>query len=287
QADQDGTQSQPSSSTVPPPPTSQPAPTKSTTIPPTPVTESTSEPSSPSTAPEHETMEHPFEQPSPEHQPSSPRQESDIPQTQAPDSEDEATPKQGKSSGETDISPQGLEAAETLAEALSQIKTKRRNVKTGVRRRLDAEDVSTGFEGQEGYHAGSRISCLEAAETLAKALSQIKTKRRNVKAGVRRRLDAEDVSIGFEDVSTGFEDVSTSFEDVSTGFTDIKSASEKVSLVIQDFGPTSGIRAEDEDENARREELKRQDALAAKRLQEELELSKAQKKRMAQVQEAA
>ncbi|GJW65659.1 hypothetical protein Tco_0117543 [Tanacetum coccineum] len=81
QADQAGTQSQPSSSTVPPPPTSQPAPTESTTIPPTPVTEPTSEPSSPSPAPEHETMEHPFEQPSPEHQPSSPRQESDIPQT--------------------------------------------------------------------------------------------------------------------------------------------------------------------------------------------------------------
>ncbi|GJU22067.1 hypothetical protein Tco_1155409 [Tanacetum coccineum] len=60
------------------------APTESTTIPPTLVTEPISEPSSPSTAPEHETMEHPFEQPSPEHQPSSPRQESDIPQTQAP-----------------------------------------------------------------------------------------------------------------------------------------------------------------------------------------------------------
>ncbi|GKB36777.1 hypothetical protein Tco_0881719 [Tanacetum coccineum] len=84
QADQARTQSQPSSSTVPPPPTSQPAPTESTTIPPTLVTEPISEPSSPSTAPEHETMEHPFEQPSPEHQPSSPRQESDIPQTQAP-----------------------------------------------------------------------------------------------------------------------------------------------------------------------------------------------------------
>ncbi|GKD86166.1 hypothetical protein Tco_1357320 [Tanacetum coccineum] len=64
---------------VPPPPTSQHAPTESTTIPPTPVTEPTSKPSSPSTAPEHETMKHPFEQPSPEHQPSSPRQESDIP----------------------------------------------------------------------------------------------------------------------------------------------------------------------------------------------------------------
>ncbi|GKG28629.1 hypothetical protein Tco_0415994, partial [Tanacetum coccineum] len=77
-ADQAGTQSQLSSSTVPPPPTSQPAPTESTTIPPTPITEPTSEPSSPFTTPEHETMEHPFEQPLPEHQPSSPRQESDI-----------------------------------------------------------------------------------------------------------------------------------------------------------------------------------------------------------------
>ncbi|GJZ58284.1 hypothetical protein Tco_0613778 [Tanacetum coccineum] len=133
-------------------------------IPPTPVTEPTSEPSSPSTAPEHETMEHPFEQPSPEHQPSSPRQESDIPQTQAPTHTHETetwhmsvddlfqllvkkvkkmekvvksrrvvltdsgnsskqgrnfqkdksevfeTPKQGKSSGETDISPQDQSA---------------------------------------------------------------------------------------------------------------------------------------------------------------------------------
>ncbi|GKD53540.1 hypothetical protein Tco_1286927 [Tanacetum coccineum] len=67
---------------IPPPPTSQPAPTESTTIPPTLVTEPTFEPSSPSTAPEHETMEH--QQPSPKHQPSSPRQESDILQTHAP-----------------------------------------------------------------------------------------------------------------------------------------------------------------------------------------------------------
>ncbi|GJU66436.1 hypothetical protein Tco_1252695 [Tanacetum coccineum] len=75
QADQAGTQSQPSSSTVPPPPTSQPAPPETTTIPPTPITEPTSEPSSPPTAPEHETMEHTFDQPSTEHQPLSPRQE--------------------------------------------------------------------------------------------------------------------------------------------------------------------------------------------------------------------
>ncbi|GJW06828.1 hypothetical protein Tco_1569251 [Tanacetum coccineum] len=47
------------------------------------------------------------------------------------------------------------------------------------------------------------------------------------------------------------------------------------------------IQAEEEAKIARREELKRQDELAAKRLQEELGLSEAQKKRMAQVQEAS
>ncbi|GJS05019.1 hypothetical protein Tco_0321527 [Tanacetum coccineum] len=83
QADQAGTQSHPSSFTVPPPLHTNPCtklnPTPFPPPPPTPITKPTSEPSSPSTAPEHETMEHPFEQPSPEHQPSSPRQESDIP----------------------------------------------------------------------------------------------------------------------------------------------------------------------------------------------------------------
>ncbi|GJU85860.1 hypothetical protein Tco_1293406 [Tanacetum coccineum] len=103
---------------------------------------------------------------------------------------------------------------------------------------------------------------------------------------------------------------------LDTGFTNIKSTNEKVSsggehvsqregkAVLEETPQTkrtkkqireeqaslaeiARIQAEDEAENARREELKRQDALAAKRLQEELELSEAQKKRMAQVQEAA
>ncbi|GJS93228.1 hypothetical protein Tco_0800196 [Tanacetum coccineum] len=121
-------------------------------------------------------------------------------------------PQTRKSSGETDISPQGLEPAETLAEALSQIKTKRRNVKTRVRRRLDAEDVSTGFEDVS-------IVVSQILSLLVKKL----------------------VSVG-----------------------------------------TSEMR-----QKKQREELKRHDELAAKRLQEELELSEAQKKRMAQVQEAA
>ncbi|GJU66435.1 hypothetical protein Tco_1252694 [Tanacetum coccineum] len=79
-------------------------------------------------------------------------------------------------------------------------------------------------------------------------MSQIKTKRRNVKTGVRRRLDAEDVSTGFE-----------GFEDVSTGFTDIKSASIKVSSGGEhaSWKVIAKNTAEEEAKNARREELKK------------------------------
>ncbi|GJZ94849.1 putative ribonuclease H-like domain-containing protein [Tanacetum coccineum] len=145
---------------------------------------------------------------------------------------------------------------------------------------------------------------LEAAETLAEVLSQIKTKRRNVKTGVRRRLDAEDVSTGFEDVSTGFTDIKSASEKVSSGGEHVSASQREGKAVLEETPQTkrtkkqireeqaslaeiARIQAEDEAENARREELKRQDELAAKRLQEELELSEAQKKRMAQVQEAA
>ncbi|GJZ97090.1 hypothetical protein Tco_0669424 [Tanacetum coccineum] len=158
------------------------------------------------------------------------------------------TPKQGKSSRETYISPQGLEAAKTLAEALSQIKTKRRNVKTGVRRRLDAEDVSTGFT---------------------------------------------EVSTGFTDVSTGFTDIKSASEKVSSGGEHVSSSQREGKAVLEETPQTkrtkrqireeqaslaeiARIQTEEEAKNARREELKRQDELAAKRLQEELELSEAQ-----------
>ncbi|GJU11940.1 hypothetical protein Tco_1134336 [Tanacetum coccineum] len=103
------------------------------------------------------------------------------------------TPKQGKSSEETDISPQGLEAAETLAEALSQIKTKRRNVKSGVRRRLYDEDVSTGFE---------------------------------------------DVSTGFEDISTGFTDIKSASENVSSGGEHVSASQREGKAVLEETPQT-------------------------------------------------
>ncbi|GJW45906.1 hypothetical protein Tco_0077552 [Tanacetum coccineum] len=66
-------------------------------------------------------------------------------------SEEFETPTQGKTSGEADISPEGLEAAETLAKVLTQrTKTYTRKVKTGLRRKLDADEVSTG----EGINTG-------------------------------------------------------------------------------------------------------------------------------------
>ncbi|GJZ68357.1 hypothetical protein Tco_0631597 [Tanacetum coccineum] len=291
-------------------------------------------------------MEHPFEQPSPEHQPSSPRQESNIPQTQAPTHTHEAETGHMSVDDLFQLVPQLMTRIESLEKDLKQTKQTMGNAivklvkkvkkmeKVVKSRRVvltDSEDEAAENSSKQGRNLQKDESevfetpkqgkssgetdispqGLEAAKTLAEALSQIKTKRRNVKTGVRRRLDAEDVSTGFEDVSTGF-------EDVSTGFTDIKSASEKVSsggehvsasqregkAVLEETPQTkrtkkqireeqaslaeiARIQAEEEAENARREELKRQDELAAKRLQEELELSEAQKKRMAQVQEAA
>ncbi|GJR70802.1 putative ribonuclease H-like domain-containing protein [Tanacetum coccineum] len=339
QADQAGTQSQPSSSTVPPPPTSQPAPTESTTIPPTPVTEPTSEPSSPSTAPEHETMEHPFEQPSPEHQPSSPRQESDIPQTQAPTHTHEAETGHMSVDDLFQLVPQLMTRIESLEKDLKQTKQTMGNAivklvkkvkkmeKVVKSRRVvltDSEDEAAENSSKQGRNLQKDESevfetpkqgkssgetdispqGLEAAETLAEALSQIKTKRRNVKTGVRRRLDAEDVSTGFEDVSTGFTDIKSASEKVSSGGEHVSASQREGKAVLEETPQTkrtkkqireeqaslaeiARIQAEEEAENARREELKRQDELAAKRLQEELELSEAQKKRMAQVQEAA
>ncbi|GJT98839.1 hypothetical protein Tco_1094357, partial [Tanacetum coccineum] len=144
QADQAGTQSQPSSSTVPPPPTSQPAPTESTTIPPTPVTKPTSKPSSPSTVPEH--------------QPSSPRQESDIPQTQAPTHTHEAETGHMSVDDLFQLVPQLMTRIESLEKDLKQTKQTMGNAivklvkkvkkmeKTWSKEETGSNDVSNSFE---------------------------------------------------------------------------------------------------------------------------------------------
>ncbi|GKA69320.1 putative ribonuclease H-like domain-containing protein [Tanacetum coccineum] len=302
QADQDGTQSQPSSSTVPPPHTSQPAPTESTTIPPTPVAEPTTHHTSPSPQPDNEPTEHFFEQPSPEHQPTSPRQESDIPQTQAPTHTYEVEAGHMSIDDLFQLVPQLMTRIESLEKDLKQTKQTMGNAIGRNLQKDESEVFKTSKQGKGSRETYISPQGLEAAETLAKVLSQIKTKRRNVKIGARRRLDAEDVSTGFEEVSTGFTDIKSASEKVSFGGEQVSQREGKA--VLEETPQTkrtkkqireeqaslaeiARIQAEDEAENARREELKRQDELAAKRLQEELELSEAQKKRMAQVQEAA
>ncbi|GJY31727.1 hypothetical protein Tco_0415222 [Tanacetum coccineum] len=225
---------------------------ESTTIPPTPVTEPTFEPSSPSTAPEHETMEHPFEQPSPEHQPSSPRQESDIPQIQAPTHTHEAETAHivenflqlvklmtKIESLEKDLK----QTKHTMGNAIMKLVKKVKKMEKFVKSRRvvlpDSEDEAAENSSKQGRNLQKDES--EVFETLK-----------------------QDVSTGFEDVSTGFEDVSTGFEDVSIGFKNIK--------VLEEDSQTK-----DQETNVEKSRL----------IAEELELSEAQKKRMAQVQEAA
>ncbi|GKC50615.1 hypothetical protein Tco_1073360, partial [Tanacetum coccineum] len=289
QADQAGTQSQPSSSTVPPPPTSQPAPTESTTIPPTPVTETTSEPLSPSPAPEHETMEHPFEQLSPEHQPSSPRHESAIPQTQAPTHTHEA--KKGYMSVDDlfQLVPQLMTRIESLEKDLKQtmgnaivklVKKVKKLEKVVKGRRVvltDLEDEAAENSSKQGRNLQKDESevfetlkqgkslgetyispqGLEAAETLAEALNQIKTKRRNVKSGVRRRLDAEDICIGLEEVSTGFTDIKSASEKVSSGGEHVSATQREGKAVLEETPQTKRTKKQIREQQASLAEIAR------------------------------
>ncbi|GJX41264.1 hypothetical protein Tco_0256254 [Tanacetum coccineum] len=307
QADQAGTQSQPSSSTVPPPPTSQPAPPVITTIPPTPITEPTSEPSSPPTAPEHETMEHHFEQPSPKHQQSSPRQASDIPQTQAPTHTHEAELGHMSVDDLVQLVPQLMTRIESLEKDLKQTKQTMGNAIVKLVKKVKKMEkilksrrvVLTNSEDDDAENSSKQGRNLqkdesEVFETPKQGKSSGET---DISPQVRRRLDAEDVSTGFTDIKSASEKVSSGGKHVSASQREGKAVLEETPQTKRtkkqireeqaSLAEIARIQAEDEAENARREELKRQDELAAKRLQEELELSEAQKKRMAQVQEAA
>ncbi|GJR16557.1 putative ribonuclease H-like domain-containing protein [Tanacetum coccineum] len=120
---------------------------------------------------------------------------------------------------------------------------------------------------------------LEAAKTLSKVASQ---RSKSVDKGKRykRRKESKgkDIDTGFEDISTGFEDISTGFEEVNTGGLGVSTGS----------GPVSSARGQREEKAPMiEEETAKQvhlDALLAKRLEEEEELTEQQKKRKAQVQ---
>ncbi|GJS49569.1 hypothetical protein Tco_0599690 [Tanacetum coccineum] len=171
-------------------------------------------------------------------------------------SKDFETPTQGKTLWEADISPEGLEAVETLAKVLTQRnKTYTRKVKTRLRRKLDADEVNTG----EGINIGFT-----------------------------------DVNIAFEEINFGNESIIPSpkkGQREGKAVLKEKSQSKKTKKQIREeqasLAEIVRLQAQEEAENARKAELERQDALIAKRVQDELELSETQKNRMAQVQEAA
>ncbi|GKD74157.1 hypothetical protein Tco_1332439 [Tanacetum coccineum] len=133
-----------------------------------------------------------------------------------------------------------------------------------------SEDFETLTQGKTLGEADISPEGLEAAETLAKVLTQrTKTYTRKVKTGLRRKLDADEVSTVLEE----------------------KSQSKRTKKPIREeqasLAEIVRLQAQEEAKNARKAEQQRQDALIAKRVQDELELSETQKNRMAQVQEAA
>ncbi|GJT26715.1 hypothetical protein Tco_0906990 [Tanacetum coccineum] len=163
-----------------------------------------------------------------------------------------------------------------------------------------SDDFETPTQGKTLGEADISSKGLEAAETLAKVLTQrTKTYTRKVKTGLRRKLDADEVSTG-EEINTGFTDVSTAFTDVNTTFEEIKSGDDEVNSGNESIipSPKKGqregkavfeeksqskrtkkqikeeqaslaeivrLQAQEETENARKAELQRQDALIAKR----------------------
>ncbi|GJW25405.1 hypothetical protein Tco_0039216 [Tanacetum coccineum] len=151
---------------------------------------------------------------------------------------------------------------------------------------------------------------LEAAKTLSKVASQ---RSKSVDKGKRykRRKESKgkDIDTGFEDISTGFEDISTGFEEVNTGGLGVSTGSGPVSsargqregkapMIVEETQAPKRTKEQIQQEEAslaeairlqtlEEEETAKQvhlDALLAKRLAEEEELTEQQKKRKAQVQ---
>ncbi|GKB32704.1 hypothetical protein Tco_0872105, partial [Tanacetum coccineum] len=151
------------------------------------------------------------------------------------------TPIQGKTLGEADISPKGLEAAETLAKVLTQrTKTYTRKVKTGLRRKLDADEVNTG----EGINTGFT-----------------------------------DVNTAFEEINSSNESIIPSpkkgqregkavLEEISQS----KKTKKQIREEQASLAEIVRLQAQEEAKNARKAELERQDALIAKRVQDKAKL---------------
>ncbi|GJS67534.1 ribonuclease H-like domain-containing protein [Tanacetum coccineum] len=145
-------------------------------------------------------------------------------------------------------------------------------------RNLGEEDVFETPKGKDSGEADISPSGLQAAETLVQVASQkTKTYTRRVKSGLKKKLD-----VG---VSSGDRKFKSASEEIKSGFTNISFGEireEEASLA-----EIARIQAQEAAEIERKAELQRLDALAAKRLNDEFEMSEQQRKRAAEVQQQA
>ncbi|GJU83722.1 hypothetical protein Tco_1286087 [Tanacetum coccineum] len=317
---------------------------------PTPVAEQITHPTSLTPEPDSEPIEHTFEQPSPEHQPLSPRQETEVPQSQDPthphvaeertmtvDDLLQLVPKliTKVDSLETELKQTKLTMGKALVKLVKKVKKmedvlKRRHVVLPDSEDEDAEISSkqgrnlqeegldemvrnmmkdksevfkTPTQGKTSGEEDISPTTLEAAKTLSKVASQ---RSKSVDKGKRykRRKESKgkDIDTGFEDISTGFEEVNTGGLGVSTGSGPVSSArgqrEGKAPMIVEETQAPKRTKEQIQQEEAslaeairlqtlEEEETAKQvhlDALLAKRLAEEEELTEQQKKRKAQVQ---
>ncbi|GJZ22634.1 hypothetical protein Tco_0559673 [Tanacetum coccineum] len=142
---------------------------------------------------------------------------------------------------------------------------------------------------------------LEAAKTLSKVASQ---RSKSVDKGKRYKRRKEFKGKDFEDISTGFKEVNTGMLGVSSGDTKFKVSQRKGKEVLEEqpqpkrskkqireeeasLAEIARIQAQEAAKIERKAKLQRLDALAAKRLNDEFEMSEQQRKRAAEVQQQA
>ncbi|GKA24773.1 hypothetical protein Tco_0710806 [Tanacetum coccineum] len=159
------------------------------------------------------------------------------------------TPK-GKDSGEADISSSGLQAAETLVQVASQkTKTYTRRVKSGLKKKLDV-----------GVSSGDR----------------------------KFKSASEEIKSGFTNISSGEVRVSQrKGKEVLEEQPQPKRSKKQIREEEASLAEIARIQAQEAAEIERKAELQRLDALAAKRLNDEFEMSEQQRKRAAEVQQQA
>ncbi|GJX99846.1 hypothetical protein Tco_0356865 [Tanacetum coccineum] len=305
---------QPSSSAPLPSSSHPPVLSATTESEPTPVTDPTPHPTSPSPDPDSEPIEHTFEQPSPEHQPLSPRQETEVPQSQEPTHSHVAEERTMSVDDLLQLVPKLLTKVDSLETELKQTKLtmgkalvklvkKVKKMEDGrnfqeegldemVRNMMKdkSEVFKTPTQSKTSGEEDISPTTLEAAKTLSKVASQ---RSKSVDKGKRYKRRKESKG---KDISTGFEDISTG---VSTGSGPVSSArgqrEGKAPMIVEETQAPKRTKEQIQQEEAslaeairlqtlEEEETTKQvhlDALLAKRMEEE-ELTEQQKQRKAQ-----